>query len=243
MKTMTAKNTALLVLFGRTLLFVFMQAIFAFGYFLAGSANAWERGAAWWPLGVVISNLICLFALVGLYRAEGRNYWDIFRIHRESIGGDLLAMLGFLIVAGPLGFFPNILLANALFENSQTVLDLLVRPLPLWAALASIAFFPVTQGLVEIALYFSYVMPRLDARPFPNLRPVLLPALMLGLQHLALPLLFNPPFMVWRGLMFVPFAFAVGVAMHWRPRLLPYIAIVHVLMDLSFALMFLPVAN
>jgi membrane protease YdiL (CAAX protease family) len=103
--------------------------------------------------------------------------------------------------------------------------------------------FPITQGLVELALYFLYVMPRLDPRPFPNLRPLLLPGLMLGLQHFAVPLLFNPSFILWRALMYIPFAFAVGLILHWRPRLLPYLAIIHVLMDMSFAAMFLMPAS
>jgi hypothetical protein len=57
-----------------------------------------------------------------------------------------------------------------------------------------------------------------------------------------LPLVFDLRFMAWRSLMFLPFALLVAVVLHWRPRLLPYLAIVHVLMDLSFATMFLSVA-
>lgn len=70
----------------------------------------------------------------------------------------------------------------------------------------------------------------------------MLPALMLGFQHLALPLVFDARFITWRALMFVPFAVLVGLVLRWRPRLLPYLAIVHVLMDMSFAAMFLGVA-
>lgn len=35
--------------------------------------------------------------------------------------------------------------------------------------------------------------------------------------------------------MFLPFALAVGFLLRWRPRLLPYLAIVHILMDFSLA--------
>jgi hypothetical protein len=239
---MTSKSTPWILLFGRTILFILVQSIFALGFFLVGSGTAWEDGAAWWPFDVTIANLICLATMIALFRAEGKNYWDIFRVRRETIGKDLLAMLGFLIVVGPIAYFPNIILASTLFDNPQTALDLLMRPLPFWAVYASILLFPVTQGLVEIPLYFSCVMPRLDARPFPDLRPLFLPALMLGLQHLAVPLIFDMRFILWRALMYLLFAFAVGLMMHWRPRLLPYIAVVHVLMDMSFAMMFLSVA-
>jgi len=42
--------------------------------------------------------------------------------------------------------------------------------------------------------------------------------------------------------MYLPFAVFVGIVLHWRPRLLPYFVVIHVLMDISFALMLLSVA-
>lgn len=239
---MTSKTAPWLLLFGRTALFILVQSLFALGFYLAGSPTAWDDGAAWWPFSVTITNLVCILAMILLFRAEGRSYWELFRFRRETLGSDMLVLLGSLLILGPIGFFPNILLANTLFDNPQTALDLLVRPLPTWAAYASLVLFPVTQGLAELPLYFGYVMPRLDPRPFPDLRPLILPALMLGLQHFAVPLVFDLPFILWRAFMYLPFAFAIGLMIHWRPRLLPYLAIVHVLIDLSFALMLLPAA-
>jgi membrane protease YdiL (CAAX protease family) len=239
---MSTKTTPWILLFGRTVLFIFFQSLFVLGFWLSGSAASWQAGAAWWPFAVTLTNLVCLALMISMFRQEGKRYWDIFRIQRGTVGKDLLALLASFVVIGPLGYFPNVLLAGALFENPETALNLLVAPLPLAAVVASIVLFPLTQGLVELALYFIYVMPRLDARPFPNLRPLILPALFLGLQHLAVPLLFNLPFILWRALMYLPFAIAVGLLLHWRPRLLPYMAVVHFLMDLSFAFMFLAAA-
>jgi hypothetical protein len=62
------------------------------------------------------------------------------------------------------------------------------------------------------------------------------------LQHLTAPLLFDARYLLWRALMFLPFAVWVGLVLRWRPRLLPYLAAVHVLMDFATALMLLPVA-
>jgi hypothetical protein len=64
-----------------------------------------------------------------------------------------------------------------------------------------------------------------------------LPAFFLGAQHVAAPLLLNGRFVLWRLMMFVPFAFLVALVMRSRPRLLPYLAFVHVLMDISAAAM------
>jgi hypothetical protein len=237
----SSKTAPWLLLFGRTGLFLLVQALFALGFSLGGSTSAWDDGAAWWPFIVTIANLLCLGGMVFLFRAEGKNYWEIFRIRRKNLKSDLLALLSTVII-GPLGYFPNILLANWLFSDSQIALDLLVRPLPLWAVYASLVLFPVTQGLIELPLYFAAVMPRLDNRRFPDLRPVILPALLLGLQHFAMPFVLDYRFILWRAFMYIPFAFGVGILLHWRPRLLPYFALIHVLMDLSFASMLLAAA-
>jgi hypothetical protein len=237
-----SKSSAWLFLFGRMCLFLAVQAVFALGFFVSGSSQAWEEGANWWPIVVSIANFICLAGMIAASRREGKNYWDLFRIRRETIKGDLLVLLVSFLVIGPAGYFPNPLLAKLLFGGSEPVLALIIRPLPMWAAYASLIFFPITQGLVELALYFGFVMPRLSQRRFPNLLPVLLPALMLGFQHAAIPLLFNTRFIAWRALMFIPFALLTGLLLHYRPRLLPYAAVIHVLMDMSFATMLLGAA-
>ncbi len=46
-------------------------------------------------------------------------------------------------------------------------------------------------------------------------------------------------FVLWRLLMFMPFAFLLGAALHWRARLLPYLMVVHGLLDLQAAWMVL----
>ena len=231
-----------IMLFSRLVLFACIQALFAFGFLLAGSSDAWEGSANWWPFVVTIANFICMFLLIRLFRAEGKRFRDIFRIQREHIKGDLLALLVVLLITGPVSFLPNIMLGKWLFGDPEATLDLLVRPLPLWAAYAAIILFPVTQGLAEIATYFGYVMPRFKSQGMSPWLAITFPAIFLGLQHLALPLLFDARFIVWRALMFIPFAFLVGIVMHWRPRLFPYLAIVHVLMDMSFAAMLLSMA-
>jgi hypothetical protein len=228
-----------LLLFGRTALFLALQALFTLAFAAAGSTSAWDAGAGCWPFGVTIANLICLAGLVVLFRREGKNYWEIFRIRREHLKSDLWALLGFLVVAGPVGFLPNVLLAGWLFGDASKVLPLLIRPLPYWAVFAAILVFPLTQGLVELAIYFLYVLPRLADRGLPRWLAFGLAALMLGLQHAAIPFVLDLRFIAWRGFMFLPFAVLVGLMLAWRPRLLPYLAGVHVLMDVSFAVMLL----
>jgi hypothetical protein len=90
--------------------------------------------------------------------------------------------------------------------------------------------------LAEIPTYFGYVMPRLEKR-VGSMLAVSLSALALAAQHVTLPLVFDMRFVLWRLLMFLPFAFLLAIALRWRPRLLPFLVIFHGLIDFSAAWM------
>ncbi|MFL7890517.1 MAG: hypothetical protein ACK2UM_09310 [Anaerolineales bacterium] len=242
MASKTSSPWPWIMLVARISLFAGIQVLIALCFYLAGFTNAWESAASWWPFTVTITNLICISLLVWLFNQDGKRYWDIFHIQRGNLKSDLLALLLLLVFLGPVSFLPNLLLGNLLFVDPQQTLALLIRPLPLWAVYISLILFPVTQGLAELPTYFSYSMPKLESQGVHRWAAVTLASLFLSLQHLAVPLLFNYQFILWRALMFLPFAFFVGIVLHWRPRLLPYLAFIHVLMDLSFAAMLIGVA-
>jgi hypothetical protein len=239
---MAPKLAPWLMLFSRTALFFTVQSLFAFAFYLSGSTSAWEAGADWWPIAVAAANLVVLALLIRLFKTEGKRYWDIFRFERQHVKGDLLAVLGITLLAAPVSYLPNVMLGTLLFGSPEATLDLFIRPLPLWAVYLSVLVFPLTQGVTELPTYFGYVMPRFKAQGMQKWLAISLPALMLGLQHIAVPFLLDMRFITWRALMYIPFAFLLGIAIHWRPRLLPYFVIIHVLMNMSLAPMFLAVA-
>jgi hypothetical protein len=135
-QTQMAGRWLWVMLAGRAALFAGFQVLLALGAAVAGRASAWSDAAAWWPFSVSLTNIVCLLVLNALFHAEGRRYWDVFRIRRETVKGDLLALLAALVVSGPVSFLPNILLAGWLFGDSSQALALLVQPLPAWAVYA-----------------------------------------------------------------------------------------------------------
>jgi hypothetical protein len=228
-----------LMLVIRSLLFLTFQALIALVFLFLGSATAWTASAAWWPFAIIFTDLACLGLIIRFYRQEGKRFWDVFRIERQFVKQDLLFLLGFLVIASPLGYLPNVLSARWLFGDPQVALELLVRPLPVWAAVTSVALFPLLQGLVEIPTYMLYALPRLEAQ---GLRPWLAAALasfFLSFQHMFAPFLPDGRFITYRLVMFLPFAVLIAVIMCWLPRLMPYMAVIHALMDMSVAIMFL----
>jgi hypothetical protein len=237
----TLKPWLMLVI--RSLLFLAFQALIGLLLRVVGLPNAWDAAAAWWPSSVILTNLVCLVLLIRFYRQEGLNFWDIFRVERQFIKADLLFLLGFLLIAGPVGYLPNMLSARWLFGDPQIALDLLVRPLPAWAAMTSFVLFPLLQGLVEIPTYMLYARPRLEAQGLQPWMAVALTSFFLAAQHIFAPFITDARFITYRMVMFLPFAMLVALVMRSRPRLMPYMAVIHVLMDLSVAVMFLTIMS
>ncbi len=231
------KPLAMLVI--RSLFFLVFQALLALTFYFEGSSEAWNASAAWWPSAIILTNLVCLGLLIRFYKQEGSCFRAVFSIEHKSIKRDLFFMLGFLFFGGLLGYLPNILCSRWLFGDPQVALDLLVRPLPAWAAITGVVFFPLLQGLVEIPTYMLYAMPRLEAGGMRPWMAVGLASFWLSAQHIFAPFLPDGRFIVYRLVLFLPFAILVAVVMRARPRLMPYMAVMHVLMDMSVAVMFL----
>ncbi|MCU0460381.1 MAG: hypothetical protein MUE37_15000, partial [Bacteroidales bacterium] len=99
--------------------------------------------------------------------------------------------------------------------------------------------FPVTIALAELATYFGYIMPRLRAGFKSGVPALLLPVLFLSLQHMTLPFIPDLTFILYRAVVFLPFALLIGIAIYRRPSLFPYFAILHGIMDFGTAVMFL----
>ena len=68
---------------------------------------------------------------------------------------------------------------------------------------------------------------------------MLLAAFWHAVQHCTLPVIFDVRFVLWRLTMFLPFALLIAVVVRRWPRLLPYMMIGHVLMDMQLGAMVL----
>ena len=229
----------LAMLISRALLFALAQAAIAVALAVRGTLHPWGASAAWWPVAAVLANVVTLFLLRWLFSREGIHLRDVFAYDRQHVLRDILITVAALAIGTPLAMLPNIGAAQLLFGDSTTALALFIRPLPIWAAYVSVVIFPLTVGLVELPTYFGYCMPRLQALSGKWWIALLLAGFFLAAQHMALPLIFDWRFLLWRLVMFLPFALFVGGVLLWKPRLLPWCMIGHALADLQIALMIL----
>jgi len=235
---MNSKVNPWLMLFSRSLLFVLFQCLIAMFFLVSGVQSPWHESTRWWPIVVFPANLVSLYLLLRLYKAENKHFWDTLRFSRETWKNDLLWFFGFSLLAMPIAAIPRVPLANAIFGNADISTNLLFSPIPTWAFWASF-LFPLTIWFAELPTYFGYCMPRIADQLKNTWLAWILSSLFLAAQHMFLPLIFNGGYLLWRFGMFLPFSLAIGLTLKLRPRLLPYVVIGHALLDISTVLVYL----
>lgn len=228
------------LLVSRTVLFACFQMLIALGFLAAGVASPVDESARWWPFCMVLTNFLCLGALTVLLRREGASLWQLYQPDRERWLSDLGIALALSVVGLVLAVMPVFALGGWLFGDIAALGAMSFRPMPLVWAIAAIVLFPTTQALAELPTYTGYIMPRLQSATGNTWLAILVTGFWLSAQHITAPLIFDWRFIAWRFLMFVPFALFLCAVLAWRPRLLPYLMVLHALLDLQAATMFLP---
>jgi hypothetical protein len=221
-----------LMLLSRFVLFAIVQALIAIYLRLSGAEHAWAGSARWWLFSVIVANLISMVLLNRLFHLEGQRFLDVFRFHRDTFWKDLALSFGALLLAGPIAMYSSNVAAGWTVGTYQAGIDLMFQPLPTWAIVIGF-LFPLTIAFSELPTYFGYSMPRLEKQLGSGWLAWALASLALSLQHTTLPLILDGQFILWRALMFLPFAFYIGWVIKLRPRLLPFVAIGHFLIDLA----------
>lgn len=227
-----------LVLLSRSVLFLFFQVLIALLLSLTGVSNAWNEAARWWAFMALFANIVSITLLVRLYRAEGKRYLDAIKFSRPTLKKDLLWFLGASVIGLPIMSAPMNILGDAIFGDRMIPTYMLFQPLPAWALLVSL-LFPITIAFAELPTYFGYCMPRIAVQVKNGWLAWLIASFFLAAQHMFLPLIPDGRFMLWRLLMYMPFALFTGFFLKLRPTLLPYFMVVHVLADFSAVAVYL----
>ena len=222
------------VLVSRLLLFLLFQGIIAL---VTGS---WSTSEKYWLLSATFTNIVSIVMLFFLFRRDGQNYLGIFRFNRSGLKKDILGFLAIVLISGPLVIAPGYFLSLLLWDDPNIPAEMMFGSVEAWFVYGLLIVFPVTIFFAELATYFVYVMPRLCSRMKSKWLAVLIPVLFLSVQHCTLPFIPDLSFILYRALVFLPFAFLIGISIYFRPSLFAYFAILHGIMDLGTAIMFLP---
>ena len=232
-----------LMLFSRSILFIIAQALITLLFVFTGVNAAWNEAARWWIFFPIFANVGSIILLVFVFRAEGNRYLDILRFSRQTWKTDLLWFFGSGLIGLPIAAAPMYILGTAIFGDRMVPVYMLFRSVPNWALVIGL-LFPLTMAFAELPTYFGYSMPRLFCKGESQTRlsawlAFLIASGFLSLQHIFLPFYADWKYILWRGLMYLPFALFAGLMVKLRPNLLPYFAIVHALMDVSVLTVYL----
>lgn len=222
-----------LMLGSRLILFLLFQ------FFVALYLNSWQASQKHWLLTATLTNLVSIALLFNLFKKEGKSYFNIFRFSSTSIKKDILVFIGILLIVGPVAFIPNYYLSIWFWGNVEIPFKMMFQPIEAWLLYILLLLFPITIVFAELATYFGYIMPRLENQLNKKWVSVCLPVLFLSMQHCTLPFIPDYKFIIYRGLVFLPFALLLGISIWFRPKLFPYFAILHGIMDFGTAIMFM----
>ncbi len=232
-ETRPIRSIPWLMLVSRLTLFLLFQTLVAL--FL----GSWPASQPYWLLTATLTNSVGIVLLYFLFKRENLKFSRLFRFNRITFRKDLLLFIGLTLLIGPLAFFPNLLLGKWLWGNAEVPYQMMFQPIESWMAYLLLLAFPITIVFAELPTYFGYVLPRLEQQLHRKWISILLPVLFLSVQHCTLPFIPDAKFIIYRGLVFLPFAFLLGISIRHRPSLLPYFVLLHGLMDFTTAWMFL----
>lgn len=227
------KHSEILLLPSRLILFLLFQLMIAL---LLGSFEESER---YWISSATITNMVGIVLLVYLFNLEGKRFLDLFRIDRGTFKKDILIFSGLALLCGPVVFLPNYLLSIGLWGDAAIPYNMMFKPNPIALVYVLAILFPITIAFAELATYFGYIMPKLKQRLKRKWLAVAFPVFFLSIQHCTLPFIPDLKFILYRGLVYFPFALLIGIALYKRPKLFPYFAILHGLLDFATVMVLL----
>ena len=217
----------------RILLMVLLQGITYL--LLIQKENAFELAGFYWATHITIVNLILLLMMILIFKKRNHQYFDFFKHFNKQNTLYFLKIFIPLVIAA---MVPNILLSILIYQDPQIGTTFLLGDIPLLFIILNITLFPILQGIVELPFYFYFIMPQLKNKTSNKWIYIGLPILFLSIQHAFMPLRFDIIYMIYRSLMFLPFAVCIGLLLHKKPALLPYLIILHILMNASLFMMY-----
>lgn len=217
----------------RIILMILLQGIM-YGVVMRTSLPV-AASSYYWPVHLTLINGGLLVLMLVIFRKNGVQYFKLItQFNKQDTRYFLLLLMPIIVTA----MLPNVILSLLFYQDPFIGSEFLLGELPLVFMIMNLSLFPILQGLVELPYYFLFIMPRLK-----NINPrkcwfIGLPVFFLSIQHAFMPFRFDLVYLLYRSLMFLPFALLIGFLIHKRPSLVSYLVVLHILMNASLFLMY-----
>jgi len=199
----------------RTLLFIVTGLLLV--HLPAFRGNSLTDVSKWWPVLVIIVNLITIFLLFILVRRRGKSFGDLInpdkvRIRRVK---DILSATALMLVLGIGGLWIFSFLVYGYMPLTN------MQQLPLWAAIVVSVLLPGTIIFAEIPFYLGYCSPLIKKVTGNEIFSIIYPLFFFALQHSFMPLIFDIKHIISRFLVFIPLLVMIGLWYSRKKDLVP----------------------
>lgn len=218
-----------------------ISLLFFFGFagtgvlMLLGYQDPLKEVIKWWGFQLILTNIVCFFVLKALAAKEKIMFRDLMGYNKATLKKSIIFVL--------ITFIPSAVIAFGGMWGSQLLIygnrALPVVPnqsLPIVAALIVLIFLPISNILIETTTYFGYSLQRLEAQGVNTALAVIIASFFLALQHIAFPMVFDPVYILYKLLSFLPASLVTGFVFS-RVRQLPPLMAVQYFADGAAAIM------
>jgi membrane protease YdiL (CAAX protease family) len=210
----------MLLVFTRLAFALAAQLVVALIFFGATREGVISAGT-WWPVYAIVIDAGCFALITWRIRKERIGFTRLIGFESHRFARDVLRGLLYVLWVFPLAMGGIIGCSLLVFGSAQP--PAVYTVLPAGAAWYSLIIFPLIWGLMEQSTYNGFCLPRLETSWQSRAAAVIFVAIGWGLQHIALPFTFDPRFMLFRFLSFLPLATAMTLVYLRTRRLIPFV--------------------
>lgn len=196
-----------------------------------------EEISRWWSFVAIVVNVITIVVLYLLAKREGIKYRDLL-FHSKSSKVSVKTVLIAIALMLPLGF-AGLWGFSYLFYGYMPVT--MIQPLPVWAAVVSLVFLPISIVFAEMPLYIGYSIPRIQTVTGSKALAYVYPLFFYALQHSFMPLIFETNHIISRFFIFIPLLIMVALWNNRKKDLVP-LMIGHGILDLGVSIQILVIS-
>jgi len=208
---------------------IFRSALFIIGglFFAAITNQSLDESAKWWPVLCIVFNIITILVLAIVCKYEGSDYWALIDYKKGQLKFTNVTII--LILMLSIGVGGMLAFGLAIYGHIPT---LLIRPIPIWAAVISSLMLPLTIVFAELPLYYGYSYNKMKASTGNKRLAMSYIIFFYAIQHSFIPLLFDWRYILFRFLSFLPLMIVLGVIYDKKKALIP-LMIGHGFLDLG----------
>lgn len=206
----------------RSCLFIAVGFLFA-----KATSQSLLQASRWWSSVCIVCNIITIALLLFVFKRDGITYREIIGYEKgQGNRKDTVVIALAMLSLGAVGMYGFGFLLYGYMPVTM------VQPIPVWLACSNLLFFPLTNVLAELPLYFGYSLNRIEKVTGNTRLSIAYITFFYALQHSFIPLLADWKYILYRFLSVLPLVVPLTL-FYARKRKLAPLLVGHAVVDLA----------